>query len=328
MIKNRIQAFDVAKAIAIFAVILTHCAGRIGGMQELRCFIETFYLSMFFVISGYFTSFSKLGLLPIKKNIFEKFKRLIIPFISIIMLSFIIDMIKDGCFNFGEVFIDDAKGGYWFIYVLFIFNMVFFLQYLIIRKCGVSNMLWQCFILVFPWFIIVFLCSSLSQSLIASLSLYSCRRYYLFFILGWFLKSSNIFVYILNSRILKAIIGLGYILMSVIFVKFIKDVITNTDFLFWFFTNILGTCFWLTLLMSIEERINDYPVFLLSIGQNSLGIYLFHYLFLFAIVIFPPGINKYIHLLLASIIILLATYCLIRLIKTNNLLSKLLLGNS
>ena len=107
---KRIQAFDVAKAIAIFAVILTHCAGIVGGMQGLRYFIETFYLSMFFVLSGYFTNISKLSSLPIK-NILEKFKRLIVPFITIISISFILDIIKDGSFDFGELFIDDAKGG-------------------------------------------------------------------------------------------------------------------------------------------------------------------------------------------------------------------------
>lgn len=327
MVNNRIQAFDVAKAIAIFAVILTHCAGRIGGMQDLRFFIETFYLSMFFVLSGYFTNLSKLSSLSIKENMLEKFKRLIVPFITIIMISFIIDIIKVGSFDFWELFVDDAKGGYWFIYVLFLFNIIFCVQYRIILKWNISNIVGQCAIFVFPWIIIVLLCTSLSQSIIACLSLYSCRRYYLFFIMGWFLKSTNMLP-VLGSRILRFAISIGYILMAVIFVKFIKDVDTNTDFFFWFFTNVLGSCFWLTVLLSLEDKVNDFPAFLLSIGQNSLGIYLYHYFFLFVIVIFPPGINMYVLLLFASIIILLATYCLIRLIIKNNLLSKILLGNS
>lgn len=56
--KNRIAAFDVAKAIAIMAVILSHTALRYSGNSTsavtFAAFAFTFHLPVFFLINGYF----------------------------------------------------------------------------------------------------------------------------------------------------------------------------------------------------------------------------------------------------------------------------------
>lgn len=313
--------------IAIYAVIVTHCAGLIGGMQEIRYFIETFYLSMFFVISGYFTNSHRQNSLTVSRFINEKFKRLIIPFISIIIISELVGLCVSGASDIKSLFMEDAKGGYWFIFVLFVFNLIFCFQRKIVSHFNISGFLGQSILLSFPWIIIVLLCSLLSSDVIGLLSLLSCRRYYLFFIIGYLSKSYNIFGYINKSVVSRYIMTLGYILMSFIFICYIKNIDTNFDFVIWFVTNIFGSFFWLSTLMWLEKRIN-FPTFLLKVGQSSLGIYLYHYFLLLFFPIISVGINKYLFLFLSSTVVLLVTSYFVMLIRKNSCLSKYLLGNS
>ena len=313
--------------IAIYAVIVTHCAGIIGGMQDIRCFIETFYLSMFFVISGYVTNSYRQESLSLSRFINEKFRRLIIPFISIIIISELVGLCIYGTSDIKSIFMEDAKGGYWFIFVLFVFNLIFCFQRKIVSYFNIRGFLSQSILLSFPWIIIVLLCSFLSSDVVGLLSLLSCRRYYLFFIIGYLSKSYNLFVYINKSVVSRYILILGYILMSFIFTCYIKDIDNNLDFAIWFVTNIFGSFFWLSTLMWLEKRIN-FPPFLLKVGQNSLGIYLYHYFLLILVPIITVEINKYLLLFLSSTIILGGTYCFVSLINKNTWLSKYLLGNS
>lgn len=326
MQNSRIQAFDIAKMIAIYAVIITHCAGIIGGMQDLRYFIETFYLSMFFVISGYVTNSSRQNSLPVKIFIWEKFKRLIIPFISIIIISLLINLCISGSCDVKNIFVDDAKGGYWFIYVLFIFNLILCFKRKVIQYFNLNNF-WGQIVLLFPWIIIVVLCYFLPANIVSFFSLSSCRRYYLFFIIGYLSKSYNIFYLINQSMISRFILILGYIVLSSIFVCYIKEIDTNFDFAFWIVTNIFGSLFWLSFLVWSENKINYSPL-CLKIGQSSLGIYLYHYFLLIFISIISLDINKYLYLFLSSTIVLIITFCFVYFINKNTLLSKYLLGNS
>lgn len=313
--------------IAIYAVILTHCAGLIGGMQDIRYFIETFYLSMFFVISGYVTNSLRQNSLSILKFSYEKFKRLIIPFISIIIISSLVDLCVLDTFSIKNILIDDAKGGYWFIFVLFVFNIILCFQRKVISQFNINSLFTKCLILSFPWMIFVLLCSYLSENIVGLLSLSSCRRYYLFFILGYLSKSYNILVYIKQSRTLRCILIMGYILLSFIFVCYIKDIDTNIDFAIWFVTNIFGSFFWISTLIWLEGEINFSP-FLLKIGQNSLGIYLYHYFLLLFLPLMSLEINKYLFLFSSTTIILVGTYYFVSIINKNSWFSKYLLGNS
>lgn len=329
MLANRIQAFDIAKVIAIYAVILTHCAGIIGGMQELRYFIETFYLSMFFVISGYFSNSTKQCSLSINEFISFKFKRLIIPFISILTFTVLISLIIHGKKDIEAYIIDDAKGGYWFIYTLFIFNLILCFCRKVIQNFTISSFVYQCIVLVIPWIIIVMLCSCFSQDLVSILSLASCRRYYLFFVIGYFSKTIGLYSYIIQSRICYIGIVLFYIIFSFILVRYVKDINTTLEFGVWFLTNFLGSIFWLTTLIAIETRMKyKFPTLFLKIGQNSLGIYLFHYFLLVFLRNSSIMINKYLYLFITSVIILLLTYYFVIFIRKNKILSKVFLGNS
>lgn len=69
--ENRDVTFDVLKGIAIFLVIVGHCE-----FGPFRAFIYSFHMPLFFFISGYF-----LKNRPLRNEIYQSIKRLIIPYI-------------------------------------------------------------------------------------------------------------------------------------------------------------------------------------------------------------------------------------------------------
>lgn len=72
-IKTRIDYFDIAKGIAILAVILGHCGGI---PQWLINFIFSFHMPVFFFASGYFLKERNS-----RENAVIKAKQLMVPYI-------------------------------------------------------------------------------------------------------------------------------------------------------------------------------------------------------------------------------------------------------
>lgn len=68
----RIEHLDVAKGIAIIAVIIGHC-----GISSINAIVYSFHLPLFYIISGYFSRSDNTFSQFIKK----RFKQLIIPYI-------------------------------------------------------------------------------------------------------------------------------------------------------------------------------------------------------------------------------------------------------
>ncbi len=74
--KKRIQWIDIAKGIAILAVIIGHTVPHRGYFKLLWSFIFSFHMPLFFIVSGYlFNESSFKGI--IRKN----FKRMIVPYL-------------------------------------------------------------------------------------------------------------------------------------------------------------------------------------------------------------------------------------------------------
>lgn len=76
MKKERIEYFDVAKGIAIIAVIVGHMGLVARGMTLTERFIFSFHMPIFFMISGFFLS-DQLEFLKFAK---KRFKQLIVPY--------------------------------------------------------------------------------------------------------------------------------------------------------------------------------------------------------------------------------------------------------
>lgn len=89
---SRIETFDILKGIGIILVIVCHTF-----MKEIGPFILTFHMPLFFIVAGYFFKYK-----PISEQIKKDFRRLIVPYLFIVISIAIIASIK--CFrSTGEI---------------------------------------------------------------------------------------------------------------------------------------------------------------------------------------------------------------------------------
>ena len=77
--KNRLQYFDIAKGIALIAVVLGHI-----GIRSINSVVYTFHLPVFFIVTGYFIN-KKRSILDFIKN---KARYLLLPYALICIIYF------------------------------------------------------------------------------------------------------------------------------------------------------------------------------------------------------------------------------------------------
>lgn len=128
--KERAYEIDVMKGIGILLVILGHCTPDFpvnitedACSMELRKFIYTFHMPMFFFCSGFV-----LGLVPSKPigdTIKNRFTRLMIPYITFSLVNLALRVIFSSITRSQVDFVETLKGVllygeyYWFVYALF-----------------------------------------------------------------------------------------------------------------------------------------------------------------------------------------------------------------
>lgn len=120
-LKSRINYIDVAKGIGILLVVFQHCLG--GGtltdtMPATSKAIASFYMPLFFFISGYLYS-----LKPAKDVFYSKVKSLLIPLLLIYILNFFTNNIFSA-FGLKNYLLLE---GYWFIETLLFISIIYFL---------------------------------------------------------------------------------------------------------------------------------------------------------------------------------------------------------
>lgn len=135
MEKERRSEFDIAKAIAIYLVVVGHVRNR--ALYDAGARIWFLHMPVFFFISGYFAEKS-LCKYSIKEFCKKKVETLLIPFflwslISLFLNSILGIMQKSFTYNF---FLEEVKAIFiyarsvWFLAILF-FSLIF---YMVIRK--------------------------------------------------------------------------------------------------------------------------------------------------------------------------------------------------
>lgn len=122
MSNQRIQYIDIAKGIGILLVVIGHC---INSLSFLGKWIWSFHMPLFFVISG-------LCFNPSKNTLFvpfflKKTRTLLLPLVifSILMVA-IKSVIFPSEFNFATLKMNFPDAAYWFIFVLFLSEILFF----------------------------------------------------------------------------------------------------------------------------------------------------------------------------------------------------------
>ena len=153
---NRIESIDTVKGIAMLCVIILHTAinypGNLYVGSCIHAFVTPFFMPVFFMITGMFFSTR----LPFIDFIKKKFRRLVIPFISFYILTYLINLIlfkfnistKNG-FRYSDifqVFHQDvfSNNVIWFLLALF-WSSIFL--YLILKY--IKSVFYQSLIILF-----------------------------------------------------------------------------------------------------------------------------------------------------------------------------------
>ena len=299
MAKERVQYFDILKGIAIFLVVMGHvltmCIRDIDN-DFLFKLIERVHMPVFFFISGYFSykeSTSKKYLVP---NIGKRALQLLLPFfvVSFLWILYFPHSGLKSPINAsirGFIF-SDYKIGYWFTFCLFE-SIILYATFIPIFRI-VKN--------IFVNVLIVLLCMLFISSAFGWLSAYTGIKlselfglgpltlYFPIFILGVFAKKNKelgrhlISNNTLLSISLIAMTVLGYISVYSWEFHIQTDVLYFIGFLTMacvVYVAIVLTKGWSEKIYLRRPQGNTFSKIWTYLGQESLGIYLLHYFFLF-----------------------------------------------
>lgn len=163
-ISSRLPYLDTLKGISMILVMLSHTAIPNG----IAIIFKPFFLSVFFVVSGYTFNIKR----NFREFIINKIKTLLFPAFSLgliqIILSYILTFSEQDSFGnqILELLLQNGGQGskMWFVFALFIFSLVFYfivkhlkrtISVIIIALCGCAICLFYNYNIgiSFPWYI-------------------------------------------------------------------------------------------------------------------------------------------------------------------------------
>lgn len=322
---NRNNALDIAKCWAICSVVLYHVESRIFVDAGLHAFIDTYFLSLFFLISGLLTKAEKV---IETKWVKKQFTHVIVPFLT----SFSLYHLFLSCFEPVNILhrLGDAKGGFWFLLTLFMFMVSLHIYCRLTQS--IKNKYLKAALLFIPMIVVTALTILLPTEYSEYLSLPSYRRYWLFYAYGYAI--TNIFHQ--QDQIYNHKIGIPsiicYIVLGALYIFHIQSVSSILDLGCWMLVNFAACHTWLYLAKLLEQKISTSWV--LNAGRQTLGIYIIHYYPLYITVMLLKDYGgiatpyKYLLGILLSLLIVIITKYIVTLIDRNKYTSLLILGNN
>jgi len=276
---NRNINIDIIKGLLIFLVVIGHVL--LGSLKEniIRYVIYSFHMPIFLFISGYLVNTKALKesslVLLFKKYLF----RLIIPWVIAVFVYSLIENRQDIFHNIFRIF---YRPYYHLWYVPSILAFVFSVFFLMKIKIKIELVL----ILFIPLtYILNYIYVSpgvnkyIHSELISILSYLFRPQYYLYFVLGIFIKKHlnvigsvrfryliiaggiflllNIFLFYVNDNLNKKLTAFTFIVQNILFALFAIKFITGNSQYF------------------VRKKIG---VFISWLGRESLGVYLWHVL--------------------------------------------------
>lgn len=140
-LKRRIEYFDLLKGIAIYLVVMGHVIAMcIRGLDAAFIFklIEQVHMPIFFFVSGYFTYKAAEEKSFITPGLKKRFLQLIIPFLVLTPVWFFYyphsRLLSPICQDLPSLFCSVYKGGYWFPICLFELCVLYILLSAILRR--------------------------------------------------------------------------------------------------------------------------------------------------------------------------------------------------
>ena len=268
--------FDAAKGFAIFAVVLIHSINFLKWSNPvISHVIVSFYMPIFFIISGYFGYNKKY---TAKDIISKRFKELIIPYLTIGLLINLFGLFLFDNNLLHHYILDESKGGFWFLIVLF-FCFVFYACTKKLSK-GNDKVLFSLMIFVYLcFFILAFLSPSWAYD---AFSLPSFRKFLPFFIIGLYLrKKESIF----HPWSKKMLIISGIIYFSLIWIPVNKNI---SGMFLWSICALGGSLF----IINVFKFSSSLSKLFSFWGQFSLTIYIYHYILMYILKAITPPLSE------------------------------------
>ena len=297
---KRIEYLDYAKGIGIILVVLGHILIK----GNIKIYIYSFHMPLFFIISGYL--FNYINIINFKEVINKKIKALLIPYLTFSLINILGEYILSGLSfmvlkkNFLETIKFSGIGALWFLPALFIAEFIFIFCKINISKSIYSILIFggiSCMALLIWVFTKNFIAIILIRSIIGLI--FMVIGYYLFFImknitLKWY---QLIIITLLSIKL--AILNGGVDLWGISF----------NNIILYFTTSILGS---LNIIL-ISKKINS--KILKFFGENTLIIMATHQLILN--IISKISIFGEVHFIIKLILVLMIEYGIIILVNNN-----------
>lgn len=322
----------------MLSVVIWHLMNNLNDSENINStfiyiFLDIVQLPLFMMISGYFCYRTKIECISIIK---KRFCQLIFPIIFMGLLYILFISFKSVDFEFIELLKSYYTGAnpYYFLICLFELHCI----YLFTSFIKTSNIYIQTSL-----YVSIYICLCLIENYIP-LNICRCLylneiilRFYWPFILGIYLNQFSLSkrLFHTNTQVIYFIINI-----SLFYCLYISDNIILFPrgvgfFISQFFTlclilHIATIVNYIVLTMKEGKFINIF----VSIGSNSLAIYLLHYFFRFDLSGLIPFLSTtqfsscaiLLTLLPIASLIITLCICLKKIINTNNILSLLLLG--
>lgn len=271
----RIEWVDIAKAICMICVVITHCSYC---NNYIRAIFEPFFLTTFFFLSGYVYK----NKYNFKQLLIKKAKTILFPWLFFGIINIVLSQILS--FNKHTSLINEIicmflqiRGNsdvLWFLACLFITFIPFYFfskhlnksSFFIAFLLSVISVLYCKYIKIstpfyennaLPWHIqMVFIAN-------------------FFMMLGYYYKNYNIIAdkYIQNKVLI--ILGLIYIIIIYVNLIFFGNIVSlscyDANIFIWYFLNVLG----ITIIIEISKRIKANKFFSF-IGSNTILIFCMH----------------------------------------------------
>lgn len=317
MISSRETYLDIAKGIGIFLVVVGHCipdASSVNGissplMRIIFHVIYSFHMPLFFFISGFLFSASKDTLKNKYKSIYKKAKRLIVPYVFVGLcyapLKLLLSQFANKPYNIHDLWKMligiNPDGELWFLYALFVISVI------AIIVEGVNSKI----------ILLISLIVTLNNSFLIIVT-----NHAFYFFLGAYIRNNTCCLFDKNLKI-----------ASLHFIVFVSANLMQKIFGYYPVGHILTAVSGIYLTLFISELLanihNKATVILTTLGLYSMDVYILSDIIKipFRIILWNKLHLYYVTFFVCTFLSLLLSYYISKLvIRKNNLLKKLILG--
>ena len=310
MEKGRNVTWDYARGIAILMIVLYHLYGYSnrgsGSIPVSIC--HTVQIPIFMYVSGVL-SVSSFERYELGRLLYNRAIRLCLPFISFMLIWMIINPT-----GFVTRVLDEFKGGYWFVLVLFEITLIAGLAKYIAEKTKTNRLLTILLAFVVMTFYEYFIPRDNVVNRLLSINL--VWHYFPFFILGFY--HSNLRKYLQLK--LSAFYFFGFVALQYYFYMTGNSVALP-------FCNLLSLLFLMSLFLNNIRPLESLFSYL---GIYSLQIYLIHYFLLSLVIPYLPIVEnrwlEFFYFMALTFTVIMIAVAISKFLMRSKLLAKFLFG--